>query len=231
MGMGTTAGRAATIESRRLSAEDRRQQIIRAAIALFAQKGFEGTTTREIALAAGVSEALIFRHFPTKQDLYAAIIDSKMKECRRSFRQELQEAMTHRDDRAFFTRLAEEILRMYREDPSFVRLMLFSALEGHELSRMVYETHVAEMFEELAAYIGHRVREGEFRRVDPRVAARAFLGMIAHHALVRELFDPTGRLLNLDDRTAARAFAALFLEGVARGSRRNPSSSRRRRAR
>jgi len=219
------------VESRRLSAEDRRRQIVQAAIALFARKGFEGTTTREIAQAAGVSEALIFRHFPTKQDLYSAIIDHKMKECRHSFQEELREARAHRDDLTFFVRLAEEILRMYREDPDFIRLMLFSALEGHELSRMVYETHVAEMFEELAAYIGHRVREGEFRRVDPRVAARAFLGMIAHHALVRELFDPTGRLLNLDDRTAARAFAALFLEGVARGSRRNPSSSRRRRAR
>ncbi len=128
MGAGTTAA----IESRRLSAEDRRQQIIRAAIALFAQKGFEGTTTREIALAAGVSEALIFRHFPTKQDLYAAIIDSKMKECHRSFHQELQEAMAHRDDRAFFTRLAEEILRMYHEDPSFVRLRLLLSPPGAE---------------------------------------------------------------------------------------------------
>jgi len=231
MGVNATSAKAATVESRRLSAEDRRRQIVQSAIELFARKGFEGTTTKEIALAAGVSEALIFRHFPTKQDLYSAIIDFKMKECRHVLQEELREAMAHRDDRAFFVRLAEEILRMYREDADFIRLMLFSALEGHELSRMVYETHVAEMFEELVAYIARRIRERAFRAVEPRVAARAFVGMIAHHALVRELFDPAERLLKLDDRAAARAFATLFLEGVVWRPRRNRSSTGRSRAR
>jgi len=224
------SAKAVTVESRRLSAEDRRQQIVQAAIALFARKGFEGTTTKEIALATGVSEALIFRHFPTKQDLYSAIIDHKMRECHHLLLEEVREAMAHRDDRAFFVRLAEEILRMYREDPEFIRLMLFSALEGHELSRMVYERHVAGMFEELVAYIARRVRERAFRAVDPRVAARAFVGMVAHHALVRELFDPSERLLKLDDRAAARSFAAIFLDGVARRPKSDRATTRRNRA-
>lgn len=216
----------ATARSRkRLAAEDRREQIVRAAIELFAQRGFNGTTTREIAQAVGVNEALIFRYFQTKQDLYAAIIEYKMKECRSSLQEMLRDAWGRRDDRAFFTRLAEEMLRMYREDPSFMRLMLFSALEGHELSRMVYETHAREMFEELTAYIARRARERAFRSVDPRVAARAFLGMISHHALVRELFDPAQQVLQLDDRAAARAFAEIFLDGVRRRPRRSRSSS------
>ena len=50
-----------------------RQQILKTAIQLFAQKGFRGTTTREIALAAGVNEVTIFRHFASKQELYSAI--------------------------------------------------------------------------------------------------------------------------------------------------------------
>ncbi len=59
----------------KLPAAHRRRQIIQVAMNLFSAKGFEGTTTREIAKAAGVSEAIIFRHFATKEDLYAAIID------------------------------------------------------------------------------------------------------------------------------------------------------------
>ena len=59
----------------RMSGEDRRRQLIEIAIDLFSQRGFSGTTTREIAVAAGVTEAIIFRHFATKQDLYAAILD------------------------------------------------------------------------------------------------------------------------------------------------------------
>ena len=61
----------------RLPAEERRKQLIEVAIDLFSKKGFGGTTTREIAAAAGVTEAIIFRHFATKQDLYTAILDYK----------------------------------------------------------------------------------------------------------------------------------------------------------
>ncbi|MDP6778629.1 MAG: helix-turn-helix domain-containing protein, partial [Candidatus Latescibacteria bacterium] len=60
---------------KRLSQEERRTQIIEVAMDLFARKGFKGATTRAIAEAAGVSEAIIFRHFATKEDLYDAIIE------------------------------------------------------------------------------------------------------------------------------------------------------------
>ncbi|PYM09743.1 MAG: hypothetical protein DME18_17505 [Verrucomicrobia bacterium] len=51
----------------RLSAEERREAIVKAALPLFARKGFANTTTRELADAAGVSEALIYKHFPSKE--------------------------------------------------------------------------------------------------------------------------------------------------------------------
>lgn len=60
--------------STRLDSDDRRRAIVDAAVPLFARKGFAGTTTREVAAAAGVSEALLFRHFPSKQSLYREIL-------------------------------------------------------------------------------------------------------------------------------------------------------------
>lgn len=57
----------------KLSAEERRKTIIAAARRVFAEKGFHGTTTRDLASAAGVSEALLYRHFPTKEALFAAM--------------------------------------------------------------------------------------------------------------------------------------------------------------
>ena len=59
----------------RLPASDRRRQLLETALDLFSRKGFEGATTKEIAAAAGVTEAIIFRHFPTKQALYTAVLD------------------------------------------------------------------------------------------------------------------------------------------------------------
>src|SRR3954447_12796200 len=57
----------------KLSAEQRRAAILGAARRVFAEKGLHGTTTRELAEAAGVSEALLFKHFPTKEALFSAM--------------------------------------------------------------------------------------------------------------------------------------------------------------
>ncbi|MEK7313157.1 MAG: TetR/AcrR family transcriptional regulator, partial [Deltaproteobacteria bacterium] len=60
---------------KRISGEERKERIVRAAENLFSKKGFKGTTTKEVAKAAGISEAVIFRYFADKSDLYAAIIN------------------------------------------------------------------------------------------------------------------------------------------------------------
>jgi AcrR family transcriptional regulator len=65
--------------SPRLSSKQRRQAIVEAVRGVFADKGFDGTTTRELAYAAGVSEALIYKHFPSKASLYAAMLDACAK--------------------------------------------------------------------------------------------------------------------------------------------------------
>jgi AcrR family transcriptional regulator len=63
----------------RLTAEARREAIVEAVRDVFAEKGFDGTTTRELAKAAGVSEALLYKHFPSKEVLYAAMLEGCSK--------------------------------------------------------------------------------------------------------------------------------------------------------
>jgi len=62
-----------------LTAEARREAIVEAVRDVFAEKGFDGTTTRELAKAAGVSEALLYKHFPSKEVLYAAMLEGCSK--------------------------------------------------------------------------------------------------------------------------------------------------------
>src|SRR5438552_7500635 len=64
----------------KLSSEERQAAIIKAVRRLFADKGCHGTTTRELATAAGVSEALLFKHFPNKEALYSAMLLSCSRE-------------------------------------------------------------------------------------------------------------------------------------------------------
>ena len=62
-----------------MSAVARKEAIVEAVQDVFAEKGFDGTTTRDLAKAAGVSEALLYKHFPSKESLYAAMLDGCAK--------------------------------------------------------------------------------------------------------------------------------------------------------
>src|SRR5688572_17907985 len=115
----------------RMPADVRRQHLIDQAIHLFAMLGFRGTTTRAIAQAAGVSEAVIFRHFATKDELYAAILRQKADEDGL----DATLAALHRhasrgEDDQLIVRLVQHILESHRRNPDFHRVMLFAALEG-----------------------------------------------------------------------------------------------------
>ena len=58
---------------KRMNCDARKEAIVKAALPLFARQGFARTTTRQLADAAGVSEALLYKHFPSKESLYAEI--------------------------------------------------------------------------------------------------------------------------------------------------------------
>src|SRR5271163_1784367 len=114
-----------------MSGEDRRRQLIEVAIDLFSKKGFGGTTTREIAAAAGVTEAIIFRHFATKQDLYTAILDYKGSASGLDkWLVEAEGFMESNDDEGLFRLSVTKILEMHRTESRFERLMIHAALEG-----------------------------------------------------------------------------------------------------
>src|SRR5215469_14477097 len=96
----------------RMAATDRRNQLIDIAIDLFSRKGFAGTTTREIAAAAGVTEAIIFRHFATKQDLYKAILDARCSNAdAQAWFSEAQQFMDANDDEGLFRALITTIIQ------------------------------------------------------------------------------------------------------------------------
>ena len=198
-----------------MAGEERRSQILMVAVSLFSQRGFRGTTTKEIAQAAGVSEAMVFRHFATKEELYAAILDHKA--CSHdSFDPAVMasEAIKRKDDRAVFESLALGALDHHEKDPEFQRLLLHSALEKHQLAEMFFNEFVRRVYDFLGAYIRERQRDGAFVEVDPAIVVRCFIGMVMHQSLNNNLWDPDRRLLNISNESAAKHFTDLLLNGV-----------------
>jgi AcrR family transcriptional regulator len=200
--------------------EERRRQIVEVASELFSQRGFNGATTKEIADRAGVSPAIIFRHFPSKEAIYSAILDHKLKQAAERIGGRLQDAAGRKDDRAFFGSLAFGLLELYSKDPSLIRLLLFSALEGHDLSRMYYKTMSRQVRDHVRGYIKQRIADGAFRELDPIASSRVFLGMVTHHAQVVALYPYDD--VKVSNRQMAEYFVDVFLDGV-----RKPVVSRR----
>jgi AcrR family transcriptional regulator len=214
-------------QANRMAGKERRLQIVRVAMQLFSRRGFGGTTTKEIAHAAGVSEAMVFRHFATKEELYSAILDHKA--CSGDAvdpREVVAEALEQKNDRAVFEKLALNALQHHECDPEFQRLLLHSALEGHELAQMFWEKFVKRVYEFLSAYIRERQRDGALIEMQPAVIVRAFIGMVIHHSLNNNLWDQKRTLLRISNEAAARAFTDILLNGISRKKSSQPDGGR-----
>jgi AcrR family transcriptional regulator len=196
----------------RFTAEDRKQQILGIATELFANQGFNGTTTREIANRAKVNEAIIFRHFPTKEELYWSVIEAKCGTG--GGRARIRERLARGGDlREVFTDISEGILQRRQNDQTLTRLLFFSALEKHSLSERFFKTYIAEYYETLAEFIRERMESGELRTADPILAARGFFGMVIYHSLVQELFGAK-RYQQYDLREVSETIVSMWLDGM-----------------
>ena len=195
----------------KMTAAERRAQIINVSKQLFSQKGFNGTTTKEIAQASGISEAMIFCHFASKEDLYTAIIDQRIQEVGDALS---DEALQAQDDERVFGELARFILDKTAENPTMLRLMYFSALEGHQLSDIFYANHEIKKVMKLVDYIHLRISAGAFRNLDPFLVARAFTGMFYTYVTAQHLFDAGRYYPKATHDEVIKNFLSIFLNGI-----------------
>ncbi len=150
----------------RLDNEERRKAIVEAAMPLFARKGFAGTTTKEIAEAARVSEALVFKHFPSKAALYEEILHlgclgdpslecvNELPPSTASLVQMMRYMVRH------FVFDAQEM------DASH-RLMINSFLEDGEYARLVTDTVMARIYPKFAELLAAAQRAGDLAAAPP----------------------------------------------------------------
>ena len=195
----------------RMTSEERRAAIVQAASRIFAEKGFRGTTTRELAAAVGVTEPVLYEHFKTKRDLYSAIIGEKAGEGLAVLSAMRDEYAAKNDDVGFFNALGEAIIQWYVNDPIFIRLLLFSSLEGHELKDLFHERSV-QCFDIVADYIDRRIAAGAMRPVNSKIAGRAFFGMVAHYALTGLIFGCAP--FSQAPKEVVREMTGIFIRGM-----------------
>jgi TetR/AcrR family transcriptional regulator len=210
----------------RKTAEDRRKDIIEAAGDLFSRKGFNGTTTRDLASGAGVHEAVLFRHFKNKEEIYSAALENRLSRNRQSTLQLMEKCADVRDDYGFFAALARGLLTRFEDDVSIPRLILFSALEGHEPANVVTERQL-RVERPTLEYISLRIREGAFRRINPNHAAFAFGAMLWGYVVRQHVVGMAQHKVYKRDKIV-QSFVTIFLDGI-KAAKRSQSRERSRR--
>lgn len=191
--------------------DEARHEILKAAMELFAKKGFRGTTTRDLAAQAGVNEAIIFRYFINKTELYRAILEEKVHQGRDEHYKEVEQQAQSSDPRSFLEFMGNKILERNEKDSTFMRLLLLSALEEHELADMFLASVAVR--DPMVSYMERQMKEGTFRRVDPYLAARAFLGMFVCHVQMQEIFGEKKKR-EFDRSEVVKTFVSIFLAGM-----------------
>ncbi|HEX8668613.1 MAG TPA: TetR/AcrR family transcriptional regulator [Allosphingosinicella sp.] len=164
---------------------DRRETILRAARASFLEQGYAATTMSAIAAALGGSKTTLWTYFPSKEELFAAVIDDAIVQ----FRQELLAILD-------LSGGIEETLRRFSVailtkmlDPDTIRLHRIIAAEAErfpEVGRIFYERAPRQTQERLAAYLSEAMGRGELRQADPLIAAQQLVVLLqAQHYLKR----------------------------------------------
>src|SRR5687768_17970786 len=168
--------------------EGRRQRIIDGALHVFAEKGYEEATNKEIAAAAGInSPGLIYHYFKDKEDLFRQVVEKRIP---------LMQLLSHPDElegdspRQLLTKIGEAYLRILedRDAVNAFRLIIGEAARRPHVAQIFNELGPNRIFGFLAEYFQKLMDSGIFRKADPAMAARFFFSPFIVFVLTREVF-------------------------------------------
>lgn len=175
------------------ASEERREQIMEAALRVFAQKGYDGSTTKDIAAAAGVTPGLIYHYFADKRALLGAIFVEHSPVGGPAAVRALLEGMHDLDPRAVLPLVVSGMLGRLEgtDNAPALRLLMGEAMHDPEM-RDLFNAGVARTVEALAAYISAQMEAGRLRRMDPVLVAQLVLGSVISCAMRRSCMSDSG---------------------------------------
>lgn len=187
-----------------------RERILDAALESFAEKGFSGTSTKEIARRAKVNEVTIFRQFRSKRALFAAVISEKSPVLEIADRVSLD---TRRPVEELLANNVRTVLRMLRANRHMYFVVLGDAWRQPKMRNLAYEEIVKKGVELVAALMKGLMDAGKIRRMDPEIAARTLMGAVQFHFLTTEIMGGGPPSPDEEERMV-RGFVSIFLNGV-----------------
>ncbi len=195
------------------SRRDRREDILQASLHLFAEKGFHGTSMRDIARSAGITEGLIYHYFSSKRDLFRAIIEEH------SFLpllRTLPDLAAQLDLRALLIVLARGFIDVLRENTELTRLLLQEVQVFPEEKEAFFADAVGESIDELAKVLDARMSERARGHVDPHVSARLFFNALLAFFVEQEILGGK-HLLPVDEGAYIEHLVDMYVKRLGQG--------------
>ena len=204
-----------------------RSSIIAAARTLFARRGLEGTSVREVADAAGVNNAMIYYHFKDKVEMYRAVLADSFAEFDRIWEHDI--FSTDATTRDKIRKYVEELIRFQHENEEIRRILSMEFASCGKNIKWLSDNFFGHSYEKLATILKTGMKKGELKKVDLSVAISALVGMVIHSFITRPIAEyVTGKKLDLTTSHFGAFVTGVFFDGLGQGSIKNSRMLRKR---
>ncbi|MDJ0842634.1 TetR/AcrR family transcriptional regulator [Crocosphaera sp.] len=189
--------------------EDTRSRILKAALRLFAAKGYDGTTTKDLAKKAKVAEGTLFRYFPNKKAILIEVATQGWVDILTDLLTELSEMGNYK---AVAQVMRRRVLRM-QENNDLLKVCFIEAQFHQELREKIQSEVIIKMTDVAEAFFETAIEKGIYRPMNPKIVAQVFLGMFAIAGFSSEtIITPEASPQALQEM--AEGIADIFLHGV-----------------
>jgi AcrR family transcriptional regulator len=186
------------------------ERITLAAAQLFSRQGYHGTSTREIARLADVSENTLFRHFDHKEDLFWSALRAHSSGLK--LRRDVQEGIAKCDSpEVVLPKVFELLADTLSFRPELPRLIAVAFLELNWKADSFCHEHLSPFLLTISKYLESSIKSGKLRDLDPQMVTAALMMTSLMHPGISRLIDSSALRFS-DSREAGRAYAKFWLE-------------------
>lgn len=204
-----------------------RAEILSAARCVFARRGLDGTSVREVAEAAKVNNAMIYYHFRDKVELYRAVLSDSFKAFDAIWEDSTFSARLPAREK--IQKYVEELIRFQQANEELRRILSIEFACCGKNIKWLSENFFIRNYKKLAAILKEGIREGELKKVDPSFAIATLVGMVIHSFIMRPMAEyVTGRKLDLTVKRFGAFVTGMFFDGLEEKSAQEQTKMKRR---
>jgi len=190
-----------------------RSAVLKAARTVFARRGFEGASTREVAEAAGVNNAMIYYHFKDKNELYRAVLEDSLLAFENIWDHEVFRSGA--TARAKIQKYVEEFIRFQHGNEELRRIISMEFATCSDNYKWLADNYFSQSYRKLAGLLKEGMRSGVLRKHDPSVAIPSLVGMILHSFIMRPIAEHViGSKMELSVPKFSRFVTGMFFDGL-----------------